>query len=201
MANNRGTLYARLIGGQSLNIADILNSDSNNESVNRIIVDVDTTNGLATTINLPEISSLPFPNLEILVGDSKGNASAGNITINRGGTTDKINGGTSQVINTNFAKATFSVASVPASGSTIPASWASYNQSAIIPPSQTSENGVTDGANTFTLANVPLATQHLIVFAGGRAITPTSGYTLLGKTITFLAPVAPGDPVLIFYSF
>jgi hypothetical protein len=200
MANVRGSLYAKLIGGQNLNVADLLldNFGNMNKAVERIIVECDSSNGAPIGITLPQISALgPATNFELLVSDKAGSAATANITITRGGSSDKINGTTTSVINTNYGKCHILVGSVGTG-----AGWVAFNLSQSQLPSQANEQGVIDGAGDFTLANTPLTTQHIIVCNAGRVLTVGTDYTVnaLTKKIHFLL-LAPGDPVNVFYSF
>lgn len=201
--STRGNLYQKLIGGQNLNVADLLLENYGNvgKSVERIIVDCNTVNGLPIAITLPQVSDLgPATNFELLVKDSGGNAAAANITITRGGLTDKINGGTNTIINTANGGALFLVSTVKTGGS----GWTAFNLSQIVPvvnPTQKNTVGVIQPGNTFTLAPLPLNTQHLIVSVGRQFLTVGTDYTVdyLTGVITFIFG-APGDPCNIYYS-
>lgn len=202
--STRGNLYQKLIGGQNLNVADLLLENYGNvgKSVERIIVDCDTANGLPIAITLPQVSDLgPATNFELLVKDSGGNAAAANITITRGGLTDKVNNGTNAIINTANGGALFLVSTVKTGGS----GWTAFNLSQlapVTPSTEINEVGVIGAGGTYVLANTPLNTKHLIVSVGRQFLTIGTDYTVNygTKTITFIFG-APGDPCNIFYSF
>ena len=195
-----GQTYVELIGGQNLNIQDLLNNNKD-VTLNRVNVVCDTSNGLAIGIQLPDIANLNgFSNFEVTVDDKAGNAAVGNITITRGGTTNKINNGTSVVINSNFGKMFFVVASLGTTGG-----WQAFSSAALTPytpPIQQNFQTVVSGANTATTPFPILASCHLIVVLGGAVRTITTNYTVVYATgvITFGGGTAPGDPVNIFYS-
>lgn len=200
---NNGQKYIKLIGGQNLNIADLIN-DPQNKILNRILVDCDTSNGTAINIQLPEVSALNgATDFDIIITDRVGSAGTTPINITRGGSTDKINGGTSTTISSNYGKIYFAVGSLN-TGST-GGSWAAFNTAVATPytpPTQSNVNGVIDGSNQYTLPNLPLNTQHLIVSVGRQFLTNGLDYTVNYTTgvITFIFG-GPGDPCNIFYSY
>lgn len=205
--STRGNLYQKLIGGQNLNVADLLLDNFGNvgKPVERIIVDCDTTNGLPIAITMPQVSDLgPATNFELLVKDSGGSAAAANITVTRGGLTDKINNGTNAIINTAFGGALFIVSTVKTGGS----GWTAFNLSQLAPatPStEVNEQGLLGAGSVFQTAHFPiLNTKHVIVAdGGGRVLQVGTNYAISyadGK-ITFNAPYAPGDPMNVFYAY
>lgn len=204
MSNVRGALYAKVSAGQTLNLADLLldNYGNVNKSVDRIIVDCDTSGGGGpVNITLPPIADLgPATNFNVVVRDRAGNAAVQNIIITRGGTTDKINASTTTTINSNYMSAFFVVGTV----NTV-SGWACFNLSTINAYRQANEQGVLNGANKFQTANFPISNkQHVIVADGnGKVLTVTTNYTIDYATglITLLAPYVAGDPMNVFYSY
>lgn len=206
--SRQNLLYVELLGGESLNVQDLINGSNNSDkTLERLNIVCNTTNGLPIAIALPDISNLSgFTNLEITIDDKNGNASVGNIVVTRAGT-NKVNNGTSATINTNFGKLFLQIASVGTTGG-----WTAFSTATsapYVPPSQANDIGVLSGANTFQLTNFPvLATQHVIVTLGDPLASGTlvrrlgTDYTINYATglITFLVG-APADITNVFYSY
>lgn len=200
---NNGQKYIKLIGGQNLNVADLIN-DPQNKILNRIIVDCDTSNGTAINIQLPEVAALNgATDFDIIVTDRVGKAGTTPINITRGGSTDKINGGTSVSISTDYGKVYFAVGSLN-TGLT-GGSWAAFNTAVsapYTPPSQTNEHGPLDASNDLTLLQTPLTSQHIIVSDASGRILLTTQFTVTPATKKVNVPaLAPGDVIQVYYSY
>lgn len=199
---NNGQKYIKLIGGQNLNVADLIN-DPQNKILNRIIVDCDTSNGTPINIQLPKVSDLNgATDFDIIVTDRVGKAGITPINITRGGF-DIINGGTSVSISTNYGKVYFAIGSLN-TGAT-GASWAAFNTAVgtpYTPPTQTVENGPLDASNDLTLLQTPLTTQHIIVSDASGRVLLTTQFTVTPATKKVNVPaLAPGDVIQVYYSY
>jgi len=199
----RGQGYVNLIGGQNLNVQDLINNNQD-KTLERINIVCDTTNGLPTTILLPEIANLSgFTNLELTITDSTNNASVGNINVIRGGATDRINQSTSATISTNSGKLYLQVASVKKG--IIAAAWSAFlasTASAVpyVPPTQINQQVIADPSGVATLAHIPVNTQHVIVVQNALVLVAGVEYTVSYVTPT-ISGLAPGAEINVFYSY
>jgi hypothetical protein len=190
--------YINLIGGQSLNVLDVLNNQSD-KTLERLNIVVDTSNGLPTDILLPEIAQLNgFTNFEITVADNTGGAAAANITITKSGT-NNINGLNNKVINANNGKVLLQIG--------LSSSWSAfdtYSSAAYVPPTQINETLSANGASELQTSNFPiLASQHLIVVhPTGAVLNITTQYSVNYATGVITVPsLGPGDLANVFYSY
>jgi len=198
MASSKNQQYKTLIGGDTLNVLDILNNQQD-KTLERLAIVCDTSNGLPIDILLPEISQLNgFTNFEITVSDNSGTSATGAINIARSGL-DKINNANTKIINVNFGKVFLQVSST--------STWSAfdtYSAAAYVPPTQINETLVANGVGDIQATNFPiLASQHLIVVhPDGRTLNITTQYTVNFLTGVINVPsLGPGDLANVFYSY
>jgi hypothetical protein len=181
-SGNTGQLYQKLVSGDTFNIAQVLN-DQSNKMIERMNIECNTSGGSSgITIQLPTVQQLDgLLNFEVVITDTGNNAAIRNITI-LPGSGNTINKGASLVIATNKGGAffilgtqsdwaAFSTANLTSSGGV--GTVTSFTAGNLTPLFTCSvSTATTTPALTFTLANA----ETNFVFAGpasGVAAPPT----------------------------